>query len=702
MSILKLEHISNINSSGNDLSIDTNGNIGIAMTPDSAVKLSVTGAIGPTNGTDAAPTHTFYGDPDTGMYRSGSNALSFSTGGSNALTLNSSQNASFAGTITGSSSITATTSINVGIGGGFYLKQDNSESTIRSESQPIVLQTYESSAWQDRVTVTNTGHVGIGISPGSPLHINMGTDKNIQFSGGIGEIGSVPGFQATNDASSGLRSLGMRGTSLRFATGSAERLRITDEVVGIGTDSPSTTDSGYNYGALHLHNASGSGSQLRLTNSTTGTGTSAGFMISKWSDSKTYITNFDDGKDVRFTISNSSGTLDSRVLCLKADATYGKVGIGTDSPEVVLEVNGDQAYDATDNTVVFGGRSGGGNGNNRRFNLAAYSSGGTYGGGIKIQTRDSANLFYNRMTIDHNGYVGIGTESPQRMLHIADGAATGLHITNDQSGHSSTEGFSQYIRDDNQDIEFVQRGNKRLVFYTNNTGLMAMKHDTATGSYPYISIGQDLSKADKMLHLYGVNPGVMVEGNSSGYTEGCFIQKCDDSYRGGGMYMYNGNGGSTDNEWFVGRVYASSADWRVCFKSGPSGVGQDTAQTSYTKLHIYQNGNYYFSGSNVSDERIKQDIVAETDQLTNVLALKPKTFKFKPEVDVNGDALEGAEASNTKHGLIAQDVLEVLPNLVTGDASNEDERLGVDYAALTSVLVKAIQELEARITALES
>ena len=238
---------------------------------------------------------------------------------------------------------------------------------------------------------------------------------------------------------------------------------------------------------------------------------------------------------------------------------------------------------------------------------------------------------------------------------------------------------------------------------------MAMKHDTATGSYPYISIGQDLSKADKMLHLYGVNPAVMVEGNSSGYTEGCFIQKCNDSYRGGGMYMYNGNGGSTDDEWFAGRVYASSADWRVCFKSGPSGVGQDTAQATYNKFRIYQNGNYYHSGSNVSDERIKQDIVAETDQLANVLALKPKTFKFKPEEDVNGDVIAGAEPSSIKHGLIAQDVIEVLPHLVTGDASNEDERLGVDYAALTSVLVKAMQEqqeliesLTARITTLES
>ena len=93
------------------------------------------------------------------------------------------------------------------------------------------------------------------------------------------------------------------------------------------------------------------------------------------------------------------------------------------------------------------------------------------GGKFLIQQQnDAQSNAQTRVAVTQAGYVGIGTDSTQRMLHIADGAATGLHITNDQSGHSSTEGFSQYIRDDNQDIEFVQRGNKRLVFYTNNTG----------------------------------------------------------------------------------------------------------------------------------------------------------------------------------------------------------------------------------------
>ena len=61
------------------------------------------------------------------------------------------------GGATFSSYVTATTNVNVGTGGGFYLKQDSSESVIRSESQPIILQTFASSAWQDRLTVANNG-----------------------------------------------------------------------------------------------------------------------------------------------------------------------------------------------------------------------------------------------------------------------------------------------------------------------------------------------------------------------------------------------------------------------------------------------------------------------------------------------------------------------------------------------------------------
>ena len=61
----------------------------------------------------------------------------------------------------------------------------------------------------------------------SGLTIHEDTNKTISFTGSIGEIGNVTGFQALNTAGSSLVDFGMRANTLRFATGNAERLRIT-------------------------------------------------------------------------------------------------------------------------------------------------------------------------------------------------------------------------------------------------------------------------------------------------------------------------------------------------------------------------------------------------------------------------------------------------------------------------------------------
>ena len=75
----------------NMINVDAGDNrVGIGMIPDTTV-LTVSGQVGTTNGTASAPTHTFYSDADTGMFRSGANALAFSTGGSQAMNIDSSQ-----------------------------------------------------------------------------------------------------------------------------------------------------------------------------------------------------------------------------------------------------------------------------------------------------------------------------------------------------------------------------------------------------------------------------------------------------------------------------------------------------------------------------------------------------------------------------------------------------------------------------------
>ena len=118
--------------------------------------------------------------------------------------------------------------------------------------------------------------------------------------------------------------------------------------------------------------------------------------------------------------------------------------------------------------------------------------------------------------------------------------------------------------------------------------------------------------------------------------------------------------------------------------------------------------------STVSDERYKKDIVDSTAGLSFIKALKPRTFKYKnlgelPETfkAYKADSTDVFKNSNTNHGFIAQEV----KTAIDADSSIKDgfklwdERADgsqeVAEAALIPMLVKAIQELEARVAELE-
>jgi hypothetical protein len=97
----------------------------------------------------------------------------------------------------------------------------------------------------------------------SGVAIHEDTDKVVRFTGAIGEIGDVTGFQASNTAGNALTDLGMRGTTLRFATGSAERLRIDSAGnMGLGTNNPNDQTSG-GYTSFTINDSSGGIIDLR-------------------------------------------------------------------------------------------------------------------------------------------------------------------------------------------------------------------------------------------------------------------------------------------------------------------------------------------------------------------------------------------------------------------------------------------------------
>ena len=121
-----------------------------------------------------------------------------------------------------------------------------------------------------------------------------------------------------------------------------------------------------------------------------------------------------------------------------------------------------------------------------------------------------------------------------------------------------------------------------------------------------------------------------------------------------------------------------------------------------------------------SDERYKEDIATSTAGLSFIKDLRPVTFKWKKEKDVPSghDAyVEGSDTrvmlsnGETNHGFIAQEVKAVIDNhseikdgfgmwtVDERDTTNGRQRLA--DGALVPILVKAIQELEARIATLE-
>jgi hypothetical protein len=96
-----------------------------------------------------------------------------------------------------------------------------------------------------------------------------------------------------------------------------------------------------------------------------------------------------------------------------------------------------------------------------------------------------------------------------------------------------------------------------------------------------------------------------------------------------------------------------------------------------------------------SDYRLKENVDYTWDATTRLKQLKPARFNFI------------ADDTNTLvDGFIAHEVSSIVPEAITGakdavDADNNPEYQGIDQSKLVPLLVKTIQELEARITALE-
>jgi hypothetical protein len=138
----------------------------------------------------------------------------------------------------------------------------------------------------------------------------------------------------------------------------------------------------------------------------------------------------------------------------------------------------------------------------------------------------------------------------------------------------------------------------------------------------------------------------------------------------------------------------SGATFQIVIGNDLTGKGDNTAFIGGTSGAY--NGANTTTWATTSDQRIKTNIVSVSDSLAKINALRPVEFDYK-------------ESGKHEIGFIAQEFEQVFPDQIIKHDANEAEKewVGEDKVKaiqqnLAPFLVKAIQELTARIAALEA
>jgi hypothetical protein len=116
-------------------------------------------------------------------------------------------------------------------------------------------------------------------------------------------------------------------------------------------------------------------------------------------------------------------------------------------------------------------------------------------------------------------------------------------------------------------------------------------------------------------------------------------------------------------------------------------IGQSTVTAS---------GYAYFS-----DRRLKENIVDCNFGLKEILKLNPKNYNLiQDSLIIPIDESDTVPPPKLRTGLIAQDVLEVIPSIVSGGEG--EEYYSLDYNMIIPILINSIKELSSKVDALEA
>ena len=322
------------------------------------------------------------------------------------------------------------------------------------------------------------------------------------------------------------------------------------------------------------------------------------------------------------------------------------VGIGTTSPDGKLDVRG---------TIFVNGDGTGGRIFASSGNLSLSDGNGRQI--LRIDDPGSGNSHSH--IFDSSGRLGIGTTSPSQLLEISGSSDPRIRINNSStalSAGTSIGGIEYQTNDASGE----------------GTGVGASIEAIAEGSFGYRQQG--------VLLAFKTRNG----GESATNTERMRITQQGNLLKN---TTYDGFGAAQV-------IYATGTNPQATnltlWSGGGSGIKfvQFVNSSGVQCGSITQNGTSAVTYGSGSDYRLKENVKSLENGLSKVQKLNPVQFDWK-------------ESGETNEGFIAHEVQEICKEAVSGQKDGE-EMQGVDYGRITPLLVKAIQEQQEQIEALQS
>ena len=151
---------------------------------------------------------------------------------------------------------------------------------------------------------------------------------------------------------------------------------------------------------------------------------------------------------------------------------------------------------------------------------------------------------------------------------------------------------------------------------------------------------------------------------------------------------YGGISVSQHNQGLVLLPETSYGNQDSTISQYPAYLGLNLALDGWTESYIADM--YYYNAYEQSSREMKEDIHPIDIPGEVIDALNPVSFRYR------------MDANHQKHyGLIHEDTLPILPDICKGDENTDPEKKAINYIELVAILLKQVQELRARVAALE-